>query len=112
MNFKSPKNTQEFVWTKHAVAKMRFYGLTQNRIKKIFRSPARVEEGIAPGTIAVMQKAGKGKRSGEVWAMYQGTRGGQKKVVTAWRYPCASPVRGGVPVPPEISAELGLVLKS
>jgi len=98
------KNTKEFVWTKHAVAKMKFYGLSENRIKKIFRVPDRIEEGIAPGTIAMMQRAG-GKRKTEIWVMWQKGRGGQKKIITAWRYPGESPVRQ-VPIPQKILKEL------
>jgi hypothetical protein len=107
------KNTKEFVWTKHAVSKMRFYGLSENQIKKIFRAPSRIEQGIAPGTIALMQAVG-GKRKTEVWVMYQKTKSGsprsrvgagQKKIITAWRYPGKSPVRE-VPIPSEILKEL------
>jgi hypothetical protein len=104
MNMVFEKNTKEFVWTKHAVAKMRFYGLSENRVKKIFRAPSRIEEGIAPGTIAMMQTVG-GKRKTEIWVMYQKTKSSQKKIIAAWRYPGKSPKRE-VPIPPEILDEL------
>lgn len=110
MNMVFEKNTKEFVWTKHAVSKMRFYGLSENRIKKIFRAPSRIEQGIALGTVALMQTVG-GKRKIEVWVMYQETKSGQKKIITAWRYPGKSPVRE-VPIPEEILAELKSALKN
>lgn len=104
MKFKMIKDTQEFSWTKHAIAKMRFYGLTPNRIKKIFRKPERMEEGIVPETIAAMQRVG-GKRKTEIWVMWQKGKGDQKKIITAWRYPGVSPMKQ-VPIPSEILEEL------
>jgi hypothetical protein len=99
------KETREFFWTKHAISKMFFYGLAPSRIKKIFRSPDRTEEGIAPKTVAMMQKVGKGKRQTEIWVMWQKGKGGQKKIIVAWRYPGISPVKQ-VPIPPDILEEL------
>lgn len=99
------KESKEFFWTKNAVGKMIFYSLVPSRIKKIFRAPDRTEEGIAPGTAAAMQKVGKGKRQTEIWVMWQKGKGGQKKIIAAWRYPGISPIRE-VPVPPEILEEL------
>jgi hypothetical protein len=99
------KETREFFWTKHAIAKMFFYGLAPSRVKKIFRAPDRSEEGIAPGTVAMMQKVGKGKRQTEIWVMWQKGRGSQKKIIAAWRYPGTSPTKE-IPIPQEILAEL------
>ncbi|MFA5128750.1 MAG: hypothetical protein WC445_02150 [Patescibacteria group bacterium] len=99
------KETKEFFWTKHAIAKMFFYGLASSRVKKIFRAPDRTEEGIAPGTVAMMQKVGKGKRQTEIWVMWQKEKDGQKKIIAAWRYPGISPVKE-IPIPPEILEEL------
>ncbi|MBU1146520.1 hypothetical protein KKD80_03165 [Patescibacteria group bacterium] len=99
------EETKEFFWTKHAMAKMVFYGLTPNRVKKIFRAPSRTEEGIAPGTVAVMQRVGKEKRQTEIWVMWQKGKSGQKKIIAAWRYPGISPKKE-IPIPPEILAEL------
>ncbi len=100
------KESREFFWTKHAIAKMFFYGLAPSRVKKIFRAPGRTEEGIAPRTVAMMQKVGKGKRQTEIWVMWQKGKGGQKKIIAAWRYPGVSPVKE-IPIPPEILEELG-----
>lgn len=99
------RETKDFFWTQHAVAKALFYGLTPSRVKKIFRAPDRVEEGVVPKTVAMMQKVGKGKRQTEIWVMWQKGKGGQKKIITAWRYPGISPVRK-VPIPQEILEEL------
>jgi hypothetical protein len=99
------KGSREFFWTKHAISKMIFYGLVPSRVKKIFRAPDRIEEGIAPKTMAMMQRAGKGKRQTEIWVMWQKGKGGQKKIIAAWRYPGTSPVKQ-IPIPPEILEEL------
>lgn|GEM_PF-516998 len=42
-------------WTHHARAKMRFYKLSEQRVRSVLHSPKRVEEGVAPKTIAMMQ---------------------------------------------------------
>lgn len=60
---------EKYAWTKHAREKMRFYRLTDSRIKRIIRHPARVEEGVLEGAIACMQPAG-GKNYSEIWTMY------------------------------------------
>ena len=48
---------------------MRFYRLTESRVKRIIRHPTRVEEGVLEGAIAAMQPAG-GKQYSEIWTMY------------------------------------------
>lgn len=106
MRFKNIKDTKEFAWTRHAVLKMKFYGLTQNRVKKIFRAPDRIEEGIVAGTIAIMQIVGN-KRKTEIWLMCQKSKNGQIKIISVWRYPGISPARY-VPIPDEILSELKL----
>lgn len=68
-----------YTWTAHAQAKMRFYGLSPARVRRVLHSPLRVEEGIAPGTVAALQPASyktkDGKRlwSQEIWVMYKVT---------------------------------------
>lgn len=42
-------------WTYHAQDKMRFYRLSEARVKRVLNSPKRVEEGVAPNTVAMMQ---------------------------------------------------------
>lgn len=73
-------------WTQHARFKMRFYGLSEQRVKRILHSPARVEEGIAPKTVAYMQVAGSKKHPYELWAMIQDAKS-RRKIISAWRYP-------------------------
>jgi hypothetical protein len=86
-------------WTEHARFKMRQYGLSEARVKRVLRAPVRVEAGIAPKTVAVMTPAG-AKRPQEIWVMYQDTKK-VRKVIAAWRYPGISPVREPPPFPVE-----------
>jgi hypothetical protein len=96
----------EFSWTNHSKRKMNYYRLSESRVKRVLNNPKRKEIGIAPGTVAVMQPTNS-KHSSEIWAMYQNLKGGKTKVITAWRYPGKSPIRGPIPVPLEILEELG-----
>jgi hypothetical protein len=108
MEFKFPKNDDKYYWTNHVGRKMMFYGLSADRIKRVMRSPKRSENGIAEGTIAVMQPTGS-KKPSEVWVMYQAPskRGKRRKIIiTAWRYPGVSPVRDEIPIPIDILEEL------
>lgn len=119
MSFKEPKDTKKYTWTSHAKAKMRRYSIYPGRVKRIIRSPERVEEGVAPKTIAAMQTTGT-KKTQEMWVMYQLThraqdpyntaeKEGEKiRVITAWRYPGESPERD--PVPEEIMREVQTLL--
>jgi hypothetical protein len=50
-----PKDTPQFSWTRHIKNKMVFYHLSGAQILRIFRKPARREEGIAANTVAAMQ---------------------------------------------------------
>ncbi len=83
-----PRDTETYSWTSHAGAKMRQYGLSESRIKRIIRFPARSEEGILSGAVAVMQPAtvttknGKPTWSQEIWVMYilQDAGGGRGEV--------------------------------
>jgi len=61
---------------------------------RVVHSPKRIEEGVAPKTVAMMQpsstkmdKAGtKEMWSQEIWVMIQDL-GKQRKIISAWRYP-------------------------
>ncbi|MBI2551712.1 DUF4258 domain-containing protein [Candidatus Uhrbacteria bacterium] len=64
MPAKSPAKTLQklltrkpLIFTAHAQFKMRQYGLSPARVKRVLLYPARIEEGIAPKTVAVMQSA-------------------------------------------------------
>lgn len=97
---------EKYIWTHHAREKMRYYRLTESRVKRIIRHPTRIEESIVPGAIAVMTPAGTTKYS-EIWVIYilVKTRGEKKiKIITAWRYPGRSPKRD--PIPQKILREI------
>ncbi len=131
--FKPPKDDAKYEWTRHAWAKMQQYGIGEGRIKRIIRFPKRIEEGIAPQTVAVMQPGGSSKYH-EIWVMYKLTDNGKQsasrrtnnngeqgkekkqsianfflsdkkmKIITAWRYPGVSPKRN--PIPSDILDEI------
>lgn len=72
----------KYFWTQHSLYKIRQYGLSQQRVKRVIRMPERIEEGIVKNTVAVMQpvslkrdKKGKESWKQEIWCMYQ-LRGG------------------------------------
>ena len=85
-------------WTFHSRAKMRRYGLSEARVRRILHTPGRIEEGIAPKTTAMMQRTGSAAHPSELWVMVEVVtpkRGGDSdrsvgntiKVISAWRYP-------------------------
>lgn len=116
----------KYLWTKHSLYKMRHYGLSPQRIKRVIRHPARIEEAIVPGMIAVMQS----DKKQEIWAMYKiinskflpsgdlpkgdknlrprwislGPKNSKLRIITAWRYPGKSPARN--PIPQEVLDEI------
>ncbi len=123
MQFKVPKNTEKYEWTRHAVYKMKQYGLTAQRVLRVVKNPQRVEEGIVKNTIAVMQPASMSTKNGkrvwnrEIWAMYQIKRKMQSekrktigaqgiRLISAWRYPGVSSKRD--PIPEDILRELDI----
>lgn len=87
-------------WTEHAKFKMRQYGLSEARVKRVLRAPSRIEAGIAPRTVAVMAPT-QSKRRHEIWCMYQDTSK-KRKIIAAWRYPGVSPVREPPPFPDDL----------
>ena len=123
MFFKIPPKSDKYQWTQHSLKKMRYYGLTPQRVIRVIRSPERIEKGIADKTIAVMQPTSsrrneKGQKTwkSEIWVMYQKLSSVKKKnksgllfsdpvkIISAWRYPGVSPTHN--PIPEEILAEL------
>ena len=104
------KGGDKYYWTKHSLYKMRHYGLSEQRIKRVIRHPARVEEAVVPNMIAVMCP----NKKQEIWAMYTLIKSNVKnqmsrvKVITAWRYPGKSPARN--PIPQEILDEIRNVI--
>jgi len=124
---KPPKNTKQFFWTKHVLEKMRYYGLSAQKILGVINRPLRKEEGIVKNTIAIMQpvslkiKDGKKVWKQEVWCMYQKQQKAKKeklkvtgqkqiKIISAWRYPGVSPKKN--PIPEEILREASEELES
>lgn len=91
-----------YAWTQHARMKMQFYKLSEGRVKRVVRVPDRVEEGIAPGTIACMQRNTTSTKPSEIWVMVHDTKD-VRKVISAWRYPGTT--KKGEPLPEEILAE-------
>lgn len=126
MQTKAPKNSDKYQWTLHSIEKMRFYGLSEQKVLGIVRRPQRKEEGIVKNTVAVMQpvspktdKEGKAIWKTEIWAMYQVKKNKnrknlsalekllfreQLKIISAWRYPGVSPEQN--PIPEEILREI------
>lgn len=132
MQFKLPKNSEQFVWTNHSIDKMRQYGLSEQRVRSVLHTPKRKEEGIAPNTSAVMQSTGTKKNPTEVWVMFQeiqprrpeesGLRpqasekikfqnddekfknnfGKKLRIISTWRYPGISPIRTVPEIPDEV----------
>ncbi len=97
-------NSEKYFWTKHSLYKIRHYGLSQQRIKRVIRHPARTEEAVIPKMIAAMQSAD-GKNYSEIWTIYQLIKKPKTiKIITAWRYPGKSPINN--PVPKEILDEI------
>jgi hypothetical protein len=86
------KKPIQLQWTLHARAKMNHYRLTPSRVRHVLHSPKRVEEGVAPKTVAMMQPVSIkviGKKESwtqEIWVMFQDAAD-VRKVISAWRYP-------------------------
>lgn len=99
-----PQN-KKLAWTNHSREKMRYYGLSENRLKRVLRHPDRIEEGVALNTVALMQKAGSSKHPYEVWLMYQ-EKNGDIVIISVWRYPGTSPVGDKIPIPEDVLREL------
>lgn len=103
------KKSKILHWTYHARDKMRFYRLSEQRVRRVLHSPRRIEEGIAPKTVAMMQPAsirtrtGKSLWSQEIWVMVQEEKN-RRKVISAWRYPGMT--KTGQPLPEEVLREI------
>lgn len=118
-----------FYWTKHSQEKLKQYGLSANRIKRIIRHPERIEVGIAPETWASMQTAGSKKHPYEIWTMYvietlkvknqkpklktkritdiKESQGEKRiKIISAWKYPGKTQPGDPIPIPPDIFEEI------
>ncbi len=91
---------ERIIWTRHSEAKMGFYHLSKQRVRRVLNSPKRVEEGIAPNTIAMMQAAGSKKHPYEIWLMLQKSKNKEKtreiKIISAWKYPGQTKARSEI----------------
>lgn len=96
-------------WTHHSRNKMRYYRLSETRVKRVLRAPFRTEEGIVPKTVAYMQQAGSIKHPSEIWAMVL-EEPKSRKIITAWRYPGKSPIRN--PIPFAVLKEVSEILRA
>ncbi len=121
MLIKFPKDSYDTHWTSHVKKKMAFYGLSEQRIKGVIRNPKRKEDGVAPETVAVMQRNDKPKKNEEIWVMYAKRKSNIKDqksklsrtiMISAWRYPGISKKRDGVPMPDGVMEELEKFLKA
>ena len=102
-----PKNSEKIRWTTHSKNKMRQYRLSEKRVLRVLRKPDRKEEGIAPGTLANMQKSGTKKHPTEIWMMYQVLKKPRGiKIISAWRYPAISPRGKALPIPDDVLQDL------
>jgi hypothetical protein len=113
----------KFVWTTHSKFKMKQYRFSEKRVLRILRKPDRIEEGIAPKTIANMQVSGTKKYPTEAWMMYQVinsklqiSNSKQKKkiikIISAWRYPGRTPKNKKPIIPKDTLEELNDLAKS
>ena len=94
---------------------MRQYGLSKMKLLALLRKPERKEQGIADGTLALMQSnksygkpasaKGYGRAKGEIWLMYADNKE-FRKIVSAWRYPGISKPGEPIPVPKDILEHL------
>jgi hypothetical protein len=100
---------KKILWTTHSKIKMRQYGLSKMKLLSLLRKPQRKEEGIAEGTVALMQtnkSFSKTKRhTGELWLMYEDKKE-FRNIISAWRYPGITKPGDQVPVPKDILEEL------
>lgn len=62
MQWKTPKNTDKYLWTAHVSEKMHYYGLSEQKVLGVIRNPKRIETGIAENTVAVMLPVGSIKK--------------------------------------------------
>lgn len=122
MLIRFPKDDKKFSWTMHIKNKMLYYGISEQRVRSILKSPDRVEAGIAEGTSAVMKRKSSGKNPEELWVMYAETKklkptkeiklerkSGKMLMISAWRYPGISKPGTAIPIPDDIRKELDAI---
>lgn len=114
---KFPKDDKRFRWTSHIKNKMFFYGISEQKIKTILKSPNRKEEGVAPNTFAIMKRNDTPKRKEEMWVMYADASNTKLRMhpnatnkalimISAWRYPGKSKAGKEIPIPDDILEQI------
>ena len=101
------KHAKEYKWTYHAHAKMRQYGLSEQKMRSVIHSPKRIEKGIAPDTVAFLKSAGSAKHPHEIWVMVVEEKN-ERRIISAWRYPGVT--KPGEPLPQAILSEMDSIL--
>lgn len=102
---------RKLYWTEHVKIKMRQYGLSKTKLINLIHKPERKEQGVAPGTTAVMKsnkiysKIPTKRAPGEVWLMYKDAKE-LRKIISAWRYPGISKPGEPIPIPEDIRRDL------
>lgn len=104
------KSFKKNVWTEHSKIKMKQYGLSKQKLLGILYRSERKEQGIVPGTTAVMKtnkvypksktlskSKWQKKAPGEIWLMYKNVKD-TRRIISAWRYPGVS--KHGEEIPP------------
>jgi hypothetical protein len=86
---------------------MRQYRLSEARVRRILHAPHRVEQGIAEGTTAMMQRSA-GKHPYELWVMVLDSTD-ERKVISAWRYPGITTARE--PLPASVRSALTVAIE-
>lgn len=124
---------RKLFWTEHSKIKMRQYGLSKQKLLGILYRPERKEQGIVPGTTAVMRTnkvfkktasllkektkpvfakapAWRGRAPGEIWIMFKDIKKRDespvRKIISAWRYPGISKPGEAIPIPEDIKNEI------
>ena len=112
------KNTAQFHWTNHVQQKMLFYRISEGRIKRVIANPKRRDNGVAPNTVALMQRNDTLKRKEEIWVMVAAEnkvsrienrvlgQKGKTIVISAWRYPGISKPGKEIPMPEGLIEEI------
>ncbi|MBI3114579.1 MAG: hypothetical protein HYZ07_01325 [Candidatus Harrisonbacteria bacterium] len=129
MLLRFPKDDASMRWTAHVKNKMVQYGLGEGRIRRVIKNGTRREEGVAPNTVAVMQRNDTPKRKEEIWVMVQESRNQENNktikqgntklealrislrrtkmtIISAWRYPGVSKPGKAIPIPDDVMEEL------
>lgn len=111
-----PKDDKYYYWTTHSKQKMMQYQISESMVKRIIHSPKRIEEGIAPKTVAVMQSFGatqdkSKKKQKEIWVMYTNGKSklqnpSAKIIISVWRYPGITKPGKSISIPPDTLEEL------